>query len=177
MTVEGEQIRREARRRAQHRPDAGILVTLEGEHAEVDLLMNKVLSAEGDTSTREQYYPSIRDKLIRRGRGEREVFYPACERVPELTQLTQGAIADNERMERRLAELDDLETDSSAWRDTFERLHDDVGRHFDREESRIFPKARAHLGNDVLMALDEAYEEAKRRADAGALTPHGAASS
>lgn len=145
---------------------AGILNTLEGEHAEVSALMQKVLSANNPTSSAEKHYPTIRRQLLMHARAEQEVLYKACEKRAETSTMISSSIGEHAEVERLLGELDRIPVDSRAWMEEFRRLEQNVRNHVEQEENLLFERCQDAFENDELRELDREYDDAKKRAEA-----------
>lgn len=141
---------------------AGILNTLEREHAEVSALMQKVLSASNPAATAEEHYPAIRRKLLMHARAEQDVLYAACEKQTETASMIPNSIGEHAELERLLGELDRLPVDSQAWLEEFRRLEQTVRHHVEQEENLLFERCQEAFENDQLRELDSQYDDAKK---------------
>ena len=144
---------------------AGILNTLEREHAEVSALMQKVLSASDTAATAEEHYPTIRKKLLMHARAEQDVLYSACEKRAETASMITTAIGEHAELERVLSELDHLPVDSQQWMEEFRRLEQSVRHHVEQEENLLFERCQEAFDNSELRELDREYGEAKTLAE------------
>lgn len=144
---------------------AGILNTLEREHAEVTALMQKVLSANNPTSSAEKHYPTIRRQLLMHARAEQEVLYTACEKRPETSTMIPSSLGEHAEVERLLGELDRIPVDSRAWMEEFRRLEQNVRHHVEQEENLLFERCQDAFENDQLRELDREYEAARKRVE------------
>jgi hemerythrin superfamily protein len=140
---------------------AGILNTLEGEHAEVSALMERVLSASAPASSAEEHYPTIRKKLLLHARAEQDVLYSACEKRPETSTMIPNARDEHQEMERLLGELDRMPVDSQAWLEEFRRLQQTVLHHVEQEENVLFVRCKDAFEHSELRDLDDEYKDAK----------------
>lgn len=149
---------------------AGILNTLEREHAEVSALMQKVLSAKDPAAAAEEHYPNIRKQLLLHARAEQGVLYTACERRAQTSSMIPTSIGEHVEVERLLGELDRLPVDSHAWIDEFRRLEQNVRHHVEQEENLLFERCQDAFENHELRELDREYDDAKSLVE-GKLTP------
>jgi hemerythrin superfamily protein len=142
---------------------AGILNTLEREHAEVSALMEQVLSASNPASTAEEKYPTIRKKLLLHARAEQDVLYSACEKRldPETSTMISTARDDHHELERILGDLDRMPMDSQTWLEEFRRLEQTVRQHVEQEENVLFIRCQDAFENSELRTLDDEYTYAK----------------
>lgn len=140
---------------------AGILNTLEREHAEVSALMQKVLSANDPATTAEQHYPTIRKQLLLHARAEQGVLYTACEKRAQTSSMIPTSLGEHAEVERMIGELDHLPVDSQAWLDEFRRLEQTVRHHVEQEENLLFERCQDAFENHELRELDREYDDAK----------------
>jgi hemerythrin superfamily protein len=140
---------------------AGILNTLEREHAEVSALMEKVLSASNPADSAEEHYPTIRKKLLLHARAEEDVLYAACEKRPETATMITNARDEHHEMERIFGELDRIPMDSQAWIEELRRLQQTVKHHVEQEENVLFARCQDAFENSELRDLDDEYKDAK----------------
>lgn len=144
------------------RGDAGILNTLEGEHAEVSTLMEEVLSSDTPAKAAEKHYPTIRKKLLLHTRAEQRVLYAACEDHEDTAEMIPDSKAEHQEIEDILQELDTMSLDAPAWIERFEVLQRTVAQHVADEENDLFPLCKDAFESSRLRDLDDAYTEAKR---------------
>ncbi len=140
---------------------AGILNTLEREHAEVSALMHKVLSASDPIAKAEEHYPTIRKQLLLHARAEQHVLYTACEKRSQTSSMIPTSLGEHAELERTIGELDHLPVDSPAWLDELRRLEQTVRHHVEQEENLLFERCQDAFENHELRELDREYEDAK----------------
>ena len=140
---------------------AGILNTLEREHAEVSALMQKVLSSNDPAGTAEQHYPTIRRNLLLHARAEQDVLYSACEKRAQTSSMIPTSVGEHAELERLIGELDHLSVDSPVWLEEFRRLEQIVRHHVEQEENLLFERCQDAFDNDELRQLDKEYDDAK----------------
>jgi hemerythrin superfamily protein len=140
---------------------AGILNTLEREHAEVSALMQKVLSSNDPISTAEEHYPAIRKKLLVHARAEQDVLYTACEKRAETASMISTSIGEHAQLERLIGQLDHLPVDSQAFLEEFRRLEQSVRHHVEQEENLLFDRCQEAFEGNELRDLDREYDDAK----------------
>lgn len=142
---------------------AGILNTLEGEHAEVVSLMEKILSASSTAKAAENHYPTMRRKLLLHLRSEQDVLYPACEARPMTASAIANSRAEHQAVEKVVQELDRTPADSVRWQEQFRHLHQLVTDHVREEENVLFVQCEDAFENHELRELDRTYDDAKTR--------------
>lgn len=142
---------------------AGILNTLEGEHAEVLSLMEKILSASSAAKAAESHYPTMRRKLLLHLRAEQDVLYPACEARPKTASTIASSRTQHDAIEKVVQELDGTPVDSMSWRDQLHQLHQLAQEHMQEEEDVLFVQCEDAFENHELRDLDRKYDEARTR--------------
>jgi hypothetical protein len=155
--VTTEKIRKQARKLgAAVRGLAGILSTLEGEHAEVDSLMDKILEAD-DADRREELYRVLRVRVLAHAKAEASEFYPVCSEYPETRSLVPDALREHEEIERMIARLDVLAIRSPIWVDAFAELRHSIMQHVREEEEVLLERCKTVISRERLRALDRNY--------------------
>ncbi|MCX4240302.1 hemerythrin domain-containing protein [Paraliomyxa miuraensis] len=142
---------------------AGILNTLEGEHAEVTALLDEILSASSITKAADDHYAAMRRKLLIHLRAEQEVLYPACEARPKTAVAVAGSRSEHQAVEDVVQELDRTSMDSPRWREQLQQLRQLVQAHVREEEDVLFAQCEEAFESRELRDLDRAYDEAKDR--------------
>ena len=143
------------------RGHAGILDTLEVEHAELAELMNQVTAHGDELEARLQLYARIRKLLLVHGKAEEAELYPVLRREAPMQSLISEAKDQHQAMERLIAQIDRTPVDAPAWFDLFEQLQDDVERHVHREENQLFPACREALEASTLRDMDSRYKRCR----------------
>lgn len=144
---------------------AGILNTLEREHAEVSALMHKVLSAKDPVAVAEDLYTTIRQQLLVHAHAEQDVLYRACEKRAYISSMMPTSRDEHAQLEQLLGQLDSLPVDAPAWMDQFRRLEQTVRHHVEQEENILFERCQDVFENHELRDLDREYDDAKTLAE------------
>lgn len=141
---------------------AGILNTLEGEHAEVESLMTDLVESRSVEKQR-QLYVDIRQKLLVHTQGEEQGIYAHCRAHEATRALVEKATQDHSEAKQLLASLDTLEFGGPQWLQKFGALRSSVMAHVQFEEQRLFPTAKDVLDHEILRDLDDRYERLRKQ--------------
>jgi len=144
---------------------AGILNTLEGEHAEVLALMKKILTASSPAKAAENHYSTLRRKLLVHTRAEQEVLYAACEGRPATASALGDSRSQHRLVEQTVQELDRTPVDSPRWQDQLRRLHQLVKDHVEEEENVLFAQCEDSFENRELREFDRRYKDTRAAHD------------
>jgi hemerythrin superfamily protein len=133
---------------------------LRQQHREVDQLFSRF-----DRSTKpddkHKLFLDIAARLVAHDAIEREIFYPACERVLGKNERLMEGIAEHGLMEFSL-----FRADKARGKETFTSLvrvlAEMVKHHVEGEEEEILPEAMKKMGEDMLEELGSAMQ---KRAD------------
>ncbi len=137
-----------------------VLEILTEQHAEVDMLIEKLETGEGN---RREVFAELADKLAAHASVEEKVFYPAI-----LAKDTKGdlaeAVEEHLSIKRVLADMITMKLDDELFFAKLSVLKEQVGHHAHKEEEKhLFPKVRellsiderAALGNEFLVVFEE----------------------
>lgn len=141
---------------------AGILNTLEGEHSEVESLMNDVMETQSVEKQRELYV-DIRQKLLVHTEGEEQGIYAHCRAHEATRALVEKATQDHKEAKQLMAALDRLEFGGTQWMQKFGALRSSVMAHVQFEEQRLFPTAKDVIDNETLRDLDDRYDRYRQQ--------------
>ncbi len=142
----------------------GVLSTLEGEHTELNSLMDDVLAAK-DMGKRRQLYHEIHQTLMVHTQGEEQGLYTQCRSYDATRSLADKAIQDHMQLKQLLAALDGLTLGSPEWSRKFDEFKSSFERHAEFEEHQLYPAAKDTLGNDALRDLDGRYKAHRKRVE------------
>jgi hypothetical protein len=149
--------------------DVGVLSTLEGEHAEVAMLMRAVLDEGNDDhdpealECRRVLYRRIRVALLSHAKSEELELYAALERSPATSERASHSELEHRELEHLIRRLDHMSEADLGWMPTFTSLQMKVEAHVETEENILFEQAKSVLGADTLREMDERYRVARRR--------------
>jgi hypothetical protein len=149
--------------------DAGVLNTLEGEHAEVGMLMRALMDEGHDDhdpealECRRALYSRIRVQLLAHAKAEAQELYGVLELRPSTREDSLHAELEHREIEHLIRRLDHMSESDIGWMPTFATLQMKVEAHVREEEEIFFDEAKLVLDNDELREIDDRYRAAKRR--------------
>ncbi len=137
--------------------------TLVSQHRDVSVLLDRV---KADPDKRFDLWPQIRRELLSHERGEVRELYPSLRARPDTRALAEQHDREANELELAIEKLDHTAIGSAAWVELFEDLALDVAEHAKHEETTIFPRAQAAIGEAAAHDLDARFLRAKRAAEA-----------
>ncbi len=155
--------------RAALKGDAGVLATLEGEHAEVAMLMKAVLDEGHDDhdpealECRRELFHKIRIALLAHAKSEEQEFYGVLELRPATRDRATHSEIEHREIEHLIRRLDHMAESDLGWMPTFASLQMKVEAHVRDEETLLFDEAKLVLDKHELREIDERYKAARRR--------------
>jgi hemerythrin superfamily protein len=158
-----------------------VLEILTSQHAEVDMLFEKLEKKEGD---RRALFTELADKLAAHATVEEKIFYPAVMAKQTQDQLKE-AVEEHLSIKRLLADLIAISPSDDAFDAKLKVLKEQVTHHAHKEEeAKLFPKLksllsadeRAAIGNELLVMFEELmvshpYKNVPRETGAAAQLP------
>ena len=149
--------------------DAGVLNTLEGEHAEVAMLMRACLEEGHDDhdpealECRRELYRRIRVHLLAHTRAEAQELYGVLELRPSTREHALHSELEHREIEHLIRRLDHIAESDIGWMPTFATLQMKVEAHVRDEEQIFFDEAKLILDRAELREIDGRYQAARRR--------------
>lgn len=121
-------------------------------------LLDKLVKTSGDTKERDEIFKQVKKELIIHEDGEERFFYiPLID--DDLTQeQARHAIAEHHEIDEILAELEEMDYDSSGWLKIAKKLQHEVEHHLEDEERTIFQMAGKVLSDKEKMGLSKKYQ-------------------
>jgi hypothetical protein len=149
--------------------DAGVLNTLEGEHAEVAMLMRACLEEGHDDhdpealECRRELYRTIRLQLLSHAKAEELEVYGVLELRPATRERATHNQIEHREIEHLIRRLDHMAESDLGWMPTFASLQMKVEAHVKDEEELLFEEAKQVLDKQELREIDERYKTTKGR--------------
>jgi hypothetical protein len=147
---------------ARSRGLVGIFVRLSKEHGEVSALMDRVRA---EPTKRAELWSKIRLDLIGHEHGETATLYAELRAHPTGRELADLHDAEAAQLDSLIRSVDGAAIESETWLATFEQLAIAVTTHAEEEETELFPQVQDLLGKDRAKSLDDAFVDAKKRAE------------
>lgn len=140
-----------------------VITVLSNDHAVVDARLEGALTG-GDKGRAEAISDIIRE-LSMHAVAEEVVLYPAIRKaLPDGDQLADDALAEHQRIEEALAELDGKSPEDDDVMATLTTFAGEFRHHVREEEDELFPKLRAAMDAEELEALGSKIETTKKTA-------------
>jgi hemerythrin-like domain-containing protein len=134
---------------------------LRADHEEIRRLIERYEEAAPDSAhARKVLVEAICLQLELHAREEREVFYPAARDTE--AEAVNRAVDDHRALDRMAANLQNLAADDPAYDAGARALIAQARRHFEQEESDLFPAVEQRMG-DRLHDLATAIMDLKKR--------------
>ena len=144
-----------------------VFQVLAKEHRDLEARFSQLFErAQTDIEGARDDYRELAAAILAHLHAEGAVLFPALARIAALERILDGSRADHARIEADALSLDRPNLTTSEWLRALKRLHGDVVRLIEREESHVYPAARR------AMPLEEANDLARalRRAEAHELS-------
>ena len=111
-----------------------------------------------------EIFRTLKEDLQIHARIEEELFYPAVVRVrsQEARAVVRNGLEEHQVLEGLLAEIDQMDAGDQGYDERFEALRENVERHLQDEEERIFAQAVSHLSDSRLEKIGSDMEARKK---------------
>lgn len=140
-----------------------VLALLKQEHQAVEALLQRFDKT--DPSGRSDYFCEVVHTLVGHEVAEEQVVYPALrEESSQGDEVASARIEEQAEAEQALADLEDLDPESSAFASSFLMLRKDVLAHAQAEERTAFPLLEQGTTGQQRQELAERYLKARDRA-------------
>lgn len=150
-----------------------IIDLLTEDHRTIGQLARQLEDTEQPADIRDLYLKLVED-LAAHEAAEQVVVFPAVRAsLPDVESEAHARLGEHEEINELLAEMQTLAPAGLAFRKRASALLLDLQRHFETEEESLFPRLRAALPADRLVAMAGAAADAK--ANAPAFPPAAAA--
>jgi len=134
---------------------------LKADHRKVEDLFAQLESARGQSKMR--LFQQIQTELELHTHIEETIFYPALEKPKQTHDLTMEAYEEHDVVKKLLEEMSKAKSPTEEWDAKAKVLQENVEHHVEEEESELFPKAEAALGDEEIETLGEQLEAEKMR--------------
>ena len=127
------------------------LSLLTEQHEEVDDLIEKIESADGDE--KEALFTELADKVAAHATVEEKIFYPAV-MAKQTEDILLESVEEHLSVKRVLADLLELSPDDDKFDAKLSVMKEQLEHHaHEEEEGELFPKVKKLLSKDELEAL------------------------
>ncbi|MEU6220823.1 hemerythrin domain-containing protein [Streptomyces sp. NPDC047022] len=150
-----------------------VITELTADHREVRRLFEQLAGAMPGSHDRKHLVEELTIELVRHSVAEEQHLYPAVrEHLEDGGALADKELADHDRVEQLLKDLESREPDDLEFDRLLVKLRTEVTAHIEDEETNLFPRLRDGVHPYVLESLGKKVQEAKKTAPT---RPHPAA--
>lgn len=141
-----------------------VIAELTTDHREVDELFEKIQTAAPvETEQKRKLADELTIELVRHAIAEEQYLYPAVrEHLTGGDTLADKEIADHQRVEELLKELEKCSTGDATFDQLVSRLKTEVTSHADEEERHLFTELRQACSPETLNELGDKIRRAKK---------------
>jgi hypothetical protein len=143
-------------------PTDTVFQVLAKEHRDLEARFAQLFEhAETDIEGARADYRELAAAILAHLHAEGAVLFPALARIAALDQILVGSRADHARVEADVLALDRPNLTTSEWLRALKRMHADLVRLIEREESHVYPAARRAMPPDEANHLAHALRRAE----------------
>jgi hemerythrin superfamily protein len=136
------------------------LELLKQDHQAVKDLFDQIDDAE-DGKQRKKLFDQIDTQLNIHAHIEETVFYPEMQKIDQLKDMVEEALAEHQEVKTLLEEIEGLDPEAEQFSASLEELMENVEHHVAEEEDEMFPKVRERCDQATLDRLGDQLESAK----------------
>jgi hemerythrin superfamily protein len=141
--------------------DATIFDRLKQDHDAHRQLFDKMADAEGDNERLAKLFEQFRVEVTAHAAAEEETLYATMLARPDLREDAQHSVSEHKEIDDYLEELQEQEFNSTAWRETFDKMKKRYLHHIEEEEEEMFPDAAAELTTEEEQKLAATFARRK----------------
>ena len=142
-----------------------VIAELTADHRAVEALFSRFEGTPPGSDARRRLADELTIELVRHAVVEEEYLYPAVrEHLEHGDALADREVADHERVERILKELEGREPGDLDFDRLMVKVRTEVTAHVRDEETALFPRLREEVHSFVLESLGRRVHEAKKTA-------------
>jgi hemerythrin superfamily protein len=141
--------------------NATIFDRLKQDHDVHRQLFEQMAQAQDDHERLEQLFEQFRVEVTAHAAAEEETLYATMLARPDLREDAQHSVSEHKEIDDYLEELQELEFNSAAWRETFDKLKKRYLHHIEEEEEEMFPDAAAELTDEEEQKLAATFAKRK----------------
>jgi len=136
------------------------LELLKQDHQAVKDLFDQIDDAE-DAKQRKRLFDQIDTQLNIHAHIEETVFYPEMQKIDQLKDMVEEALAEHQEVKTLLEKIEGLDPEAEQFSASLEELMENVEHHVAEEEDEMFPKVRERCDQATLDRLGDQLESAK----------------
>ncbi|AMK16733.1 MULTISPECIES: hemerythrin domain-containing protein [Sphingobium] len=141
--------------------DATIFDRLKQDHDAHRQLFDKMADATGDNERLAKLFEQFRVEVTAHAAAEEETLYATMLARPDLREDAQHSVSEHKEIDDYLEELHEQEFNSTAWRETFDKMKKRYLHHIEEEEEEMFPDAAAELTTEEEQKLAATFARRK----------------
>jgi hemerythrin-like domain-containing protein len=118
-----------------------------------------------DRGKKREIFRALKEQLEIHARIEEELFYPAVVKVrsDEARSIVREGLHEHQILEGLLAEIDQMDAGDERYDERITNLRENVERHLQDEEDRIFTQALSHLSDSRLEKIGSDMEARRKK--------------
>lgn len=121
-------------------------------------LLDKLVQSSGDTTNRDELFKAVRNELEVHANAEERHFYKPLISTNMMQEHARHGIAEHHEIDELIAQLEEIEYNSSAWLKIAKNLKHKVEHHLEDEEHTFFQLAGKTLSDKQKSDLASKYE-------------------
>lgn len=141
--------------------NATIFDRLKQDHDAHRRLFVQMAEVESEPDRLEQLFAEFRIEVTAHAAAEEETLYATMLARPDLREDAQHSVAEHKEIDDYLEELGELEFNSEAWRQTFDKMKKRYLHHIEEEEEEMFPDAARELTGEEEKKLADVFARRK----------------
>ena len=141
--------------------NATIFDRLKEDHDAHRQLFDKMADAKDEHDRLQKLFAQFKVEVTAHAAAEEETLYATMLAQPDLREDAQHSVAEHKEIDDYLEELDGLEFNGEAWRQTFDTLKQRYLHHIEEEEEEMFPDAAEELTPEEEARLAEIFARRK----------------
>lgn len=134
---------------------------LEMDHLRLDLLFLRWRFS-FDHRRRGDLFDQIKREFLAHSHLEETIFYPTCEKIPELKRLTADAKEEHKFIKILIKEITGLSQADERSVKKMKVLHEEIAKHAKEEENIFFPRVREFMKKGQLDKMNRSLRLAKQ---------------
>lgn len=138
-----------------------IYEALKKDHAEINVLLDELVSLKEDDDYRYVLIEEIRNILIPHSRAEESVFYNTLRAIDADRKLVFHGFQEHLEAEALLRGLQFMDRFNLEWKDVAVKLREALLNHVEEEESDVFDEARRAFSKEEAESMGEAFLQLK----------------
>jgi len=134
------------------------------DHDDFRLMFERLWNSPPDEiSLRKEVYPFLVNRILSHHVAEEATIFPLMEKNKELLPEILVLIEEHRGMAKLAHDLEKLPFDDLLWRPRIFPFYDVISRHWEREETELFPHAPYYIGGKKLSEIGTEFENILRK--------------